>query len=228
MPSAPSRARKQRARVHPVALRGAVREAIFERILSSRLTPGSSVGEVALGKALGASRTPLREALIELQAEGLIEHDPGRGFIVPPLSAQELREVYPIIAKLDALAAELAPARDAALVERLREWNRRLALAKNTKRITADAGWHDALAAATGNERLRQALRSLRRTVQRYEVAYMSDPALVRRSVREHEAIAAALARGAGAHAARLLHAHWQDSIGRLLDLLGRTQRVRP
>ena len=84
------------------------------------------------------------------------------------------------------------------------------------------------LAAATGNERLRQALRSLRRTVQRYEVAYMSDPALVRRSVREHEAIAAALARGAGAHAARLLHAHWQDSIGRLLDLLGRTQRVRP
>jgi DNA-binding GntR family transcriptional regulator len=98
MPSAPSRARKQPARVHPVALRGAVREAIFERILSSRLTPGSSVGEVALGKALGASRTPLREALIELQAEGLIEHDPGRGFIVPPLSAQELREVYPIIA----------------------------------------------------------------------------------------------------------------------------------
>jgi DNA-binding GntR family transcriptional regulator len=197
-----------------------VREAIYQRILTADLAPGRSVGEIALGQELGASRTPLREALIELQSEGLLEHDPGRGFVVRPLTAQELRDVYPIIAALDSLAVELAPRATAMLVERLRAINTRFASAARTRRVALDTEWHDTLAGAAKNERLSAMLRTLRRVIQRYEMAYLSDEALVRRSVREHESIAAALASGDRRGAARRLREHWNGSIERLLARL--------
>jgi DNA-binding GntR family transcriptional regulator len=211
-------------RVHPTNRRPAVRKAVFERILSARLEPGHSVREVALSDDLGASRTPVREALIELQAEGLLEHDPGRGFIVPRLSERQLREIYPIIGELDGLAIELAPAHDTVLVERLGTLNDRFAGARGIGRTTADAEWHDCLASAGGNERLRDMLRTLRRIVQRYEVAYLAEEALVRRSVREHKAIAAALAAGERSKAARLLREHWSGSVARLLAVLAKSE----
>jgi len=181
------------------------------------------VREVALSEDIGASRTPVREALIELQAEGLLEHDPGRGFIVPRLSERELREIYPIIGELDSLAIELAPAHDAVLVQRLRALNGRFARARGIGRTTADAEWHDCLASGGGNERLRDLLRTLRRVVQRYEVAYLAKDTLVRRSVREHDAIATALAAGERRKAATLLREHWSGSVARLLAVLAKT-----
>jgi len=209
-------------RIHPTIRRDAVRNAVFERILSASLEPGRSVREVALSDDLGASRTPVREALIELQVQGLLEHDPGRGFIVPRLSERELREIYPIIGELDGLALELAPVHDAALVEQLGTLNDRFARARGIGRTTADAEWHDCLASAGGNARLRDMLRTLRRIVQRYEVAYLAEEALVRRSVQEHEAMAAALATGARRKAADLLREHWSGSVTRLLAVLAR------
>ena len=228
---APATPKRRRVPPRP-ALRESVRDAIFRRIVSADLPPGRSVGEVALGAELGASRTPLREALIELQSEGFLEHDPGRGFVVRPLSAGELREIYPILAVLDALTLELAPDLGPPLVAELRALNGRIASAGRTRRVVLDSEWHDCLARAGANERLRATLRSLRRAVQRYEVAYLSDEKLAQRSVREHEAIAAALERGERRKAATLLRAHWEDSIERLLAVLERestgSRRRRP
>src|SRR5688500_12867901 len=107
------------ARIHPTIRRGEVRNAVFPRILIAQLEPGHSVREAAVGDDLGASLTTVREALHEFQAQGLLEHDPGRGLIVPRLSERELREIYPISGELDGLALELAPVPDAELVERL-------------------------------------------------------------------------------------------------------------
>jgi DNA-binding GntR family transcriptional regulator len=76
-------------------------------------------------------------------------------------------------------------------------------------------------------------LRTLRRVVQRYEVAYLAEGALVRRSVREHEAIAAAVAAGERRKAAGLLREHWSGSVARLLAVLakadaGARKKARP
>ena len=210
---------RPRPRVARAALRDGVREAIYQRILRSGLEPGRSIGEIALGHELGASRTPLREALIELQSEGVLEHDPGRGFVVRPLSASELREIYPIVAALDSLAMELAPKASATLTTRLRAINARFRAASRAQRVALDTEWHDTLASGA-NDRLSAMLRTLRRVIQRYERAYMSDETLVRRSAREHETIAAALARGDRAGAARRLREHWNSSIERLIALL--------
>lgn len=220
---------RRRPRVARASLREGVREEVFRRILTSDLAPGRSVGEIALGEAIGASRTPLREALIELQGEGFLEHDPGRGFVVRPLSVAELREVYPIIAALDALAVELAPSHDPALVARLRDLNARFGAARPAKRVELDTEWHECLATAAGNARMHAMLRTLRRVVQRYEVAYLSDETLVRRSTREHEAIVVAIEAGRRAKASELLRAHWNGSIERLIAVLeaGGTGRRR-
>jgi DNA-binding GntR family transcriptional regulator len=211
---------RPRPRVARAALRDGVREAIYQRILRSGLEPGRSIGEIALGHELGASRTPLREALIELQSEGVLEHDPGRGFVVRPLSAAELREIYPIVAALDSLAVELAPKASAALTKRLRAINVRFRAASRAQRVALDTEWHDTLASAGANDRLSTVLRTLRRVIQRYERAYMSDETLVRRSAHEHETIVSALSRGDRAGAARRLREHWNGSIERLIALL--------
>jgi DNA-binding GntR family transcriptional regulator len=71
-------------------------------ILSAALPPGVRVNEVALARELGISRTPLREALFGLEREGLVISHPRRGFFVSPLDVKDAREVYPLLATLEA------------------------------------------------------------------------------------------------------------------------------
>lgn len=65
---------------------------LLERILSLQLLPGSSLDETAMGKELGVSRTPLREAMVRLAAEGLVELSPNRGGRVAPIELPQLQE----------------------------------------------------------------------------------------------------------------------------------------
>src|SRR4028119_956924 len=87
-----------------VPLREQVHHAIIGRILREELAPGARLSDSALAGELGVSRTPVREALLRLEREGFLEVDVGRGFFVKPLSAGEVREVYPILWTLEVLA----------------------------------------------------------------------------------------------------------------------------
>src|SRR3569623_316123 len=87
-------------------IRERLETALREMVVTGALEPGGKLNERVLAGRLGASRTPLREALLQLEREGLIRSDLRRGFTVEPLSAQEVREVYPMNACLDCLAVE--------------------------------------------------------------------------------------------------------------------------
>ena len=78
-------------------LREQVHRAIVGRILREDLAPGARISDSVLAQELGVSRTPVREALLRLEREGFLDVDVGRGFFVKPLSAGEVREVYPIL-----------------------------------------------------------------------------------------------------------------------------------
>ena len=80
-------------------------------ILSWRLTPGQVLGEVDLSERLGISRTPVREALSRLTADGLTEPHNGRGVVVSAVSTDAVRALYELRDTLDCRAAELAAAR---------------------------------------------------------------------------------------------------------------------
>ena len=86
-------------------------ELIRDAILDGRLAPGKRLKEEQLAKDLGISRTPVREALLLLQAEGLIESVPNRGAIVRAYSSKELVDMYDLRALLESYAARRAATR---------------------------------------------------------------------------------------------------------------------
>lgn len=101
-------------------LRQQVLEALRRAIVSGRLAPGERLTERALIEMMGVSRTVIREALRQIESEGLIEIIPNKGPVVRKLSAEEARDLYRIRAVLEGLAARLfAENASGALVEEL-------------------------------------------------------------------------------------------------------------
>jgi DNA-binding GntR family transcriptional regulator len=92
---------------HAAPLRQQVLEALRRAIVSGRLAPGQRLTERALIEMLGVSRTVIREALRQIEAEGLVEIIPNKGPVVRKLSATEAKDLYRIRAVLEGLAARL-------------------------------------------------------------------------------------------------------------------------
>lgn len=90
-------------------LRDDVQKEILARLIDRRLAPGSRVNESHLSAELGVSRTPLREAMLGLEAAGFLGSDVGRGFLIPPLIATPFLECQQILARLAPLALSLTP-----------------------------------------------------------------------------------------------------------------------
>lgn len=90
------------------SLGGRVFQQIRDDILNGRYRQGDELTEAALGKALGVSRTPVREALRQLALEGLVENIPNRGSFVTGISDQDVEDIYMIRSKLEGLCARLA------------------------------------------------------------------------------------------------------------------------
>ena len=90
-------------------LRADVQREIRERILDGRLAAGTRLNEAHLSAEMGISRTPLREAMLGLEAAGFLGSALARGFHVPALSATEFRDTGAILARLESHALEISP-----------------------------------------------------------------------------------------------------------------------
>lgn len=178
-----------------------VQDAILSRIVDGSLEPGAFVREEEVGAALAVSRTPVREALARLAADGVLERLPHRGYRVPPDSFARLLELYPIISSLEVLAGRLAFAQAAsddvvalrALNERMRRATRR---GDTTAAIDLNNRFHAYIAELAGNERLSMLLDDLRQPLRRLEGWYYADEERAERSAAEHDALLDALVRG--------------------------------
>ena len=207
--------------------RVAARAALVERALAGALGPGERVNESRLAAELGLSRTPLREALLQLEGEGWVRAEPNRGFVVRELSAEEARELYPVLWTLEGLAVRESGGLAATLAGEMRRLNARLARAARqpVRALALDRRWHETLLSLCPNRRLLALVRAERRLVERYERLYMSRPELVPRSVAQHEAVIAALEAGDFDAAAARLEDNWRFGLERLLLELGRGKR---
>jgi len=98
---------------------------IQSRVLSGEITSGTRLRQESLATEFGVSRTPVREALRQLQASGLVTVEPNRGAVVRGPSVRDIREAYAVRAELEGLAAELAaPHLEDAQLDQLREAER--------------------------------------------------------------------------------------------------------
>ena len=200
-------------RVVHSSLHAEVADRLRERIFDGALEPGTFLDEVALADELGISRTPLREALKVLTAEGLVRHEPRRGCFVAEVTEQDLDEIFPVIALLEGRCAHEAAlnATDADL-EALEDLHARLARHARARRINdyyeANYAIHEAVIALAGNRWLAQAIADLRKILRLARQQQLHAPGRLEQSLSEHMAVFAALkARDAqGAEAAMRTH----------------------
>lgn len=194
-------------------------QTVRDLILKGELAAGARIIESAVCEQLGVSRTPMREALFRLEQEGLVRQDAAKGFSVMPLTAREVREIYPIIWTLEVLALKLCEGnRD---LDKLRDANRRLNESATAEaRHESDDEWHCALVDGCRNVRLLRQIDVLKQAAHRYELAYMRHCGKVGASVTHHTEIVEALEQNDINKAVLLLEEHWRFGMNTLLDWL--------
>lgn len=195
-------------------------DAVREMILDGRLPPGERINEVHLAAALGVSRTPLREGLRLLAAEGALDAAPNYGFFVRPLTVEDFEQIYDIRPILDPEALRLAGIPDKARLARLEKLNARLCAASGALAVDLDDEWHRELLAHCPNRALVDLIMSVARRTRRYEIALMREQKNVAQTNADHSRILKALKRGDLDAACAALKANMQSGKGPILDWL--------
>lgn len=198
-------------------LRTQLRDLLLERILDGDLAPGEQISLGELADEWDVSRTPLREALLTLEEEGLVTSQRGKGFYVWELSAVEAVNLYQIAGGLERLAVRTTGSVDQDAVRRMREANDRLreVQGKPQEMIRWDGRFHHELVRRTTNEDLLAMIQGVRNRLYRYrfygyEYVTTHDLDEKRVSVDEHEEIVDYLKDGSLERAASMLEAHWE------------------
>lgn len=195
------------------ALYQEVAERLRERIFAHELLPGAWVDEQALAESFGISRTPMREALKVLAAEGLVTLRPRRGCYVTEVSEQDLDEIFPVLALLEGRSAfEAAAKAGAADLRRLEAIHDRLeksAAAGDVERFfDANQAFHQALQDLAGNRWLNQAIDDLRKVLKLVRRHSLRVEGRMAESLEEHRAVMGAIRFQDPAAAERAMHAH--------------------
>jgi DNA-binding GntR family transcriptional regulator len=185
---------------HRPSTRGWVYDVLRERILTGQLAPGEPLVASKLALSVGASRTPVREALLRLVADGLVVETPA-GTVVKQLAEDEILEIYEVRIHLEALAARLAAAnltpRYLAQIEAIHE--KFVAAAREPE---PDVDWlaatnielHRAICQAARNTLLTEFLSRIHDVVGRFRNTTFRRPGRLQEAVAEHEQLVSAIA----------------------------------
>lgn len=218
-------------RVVQSSLHDEVAAQLRERIFAGELPPGTFLDEVRLAQEMSISRTPLREALKVLTAEGLVRHEPRRGCFVNEVTEQDLDEIFPVIGLLEGRCAyEAAQHASDTDLEALDVLHQKLAKHARARRINeyyeANFAIHEAIIRLADNRWLASVIADLRKILRLARLQQLHAPGRLDQSLSEHLAVFAALkARDAdGAEAAMRTHLQRQREA---LRELARAQRSR-
>jgi DNA-binding GntR family transcriptional regulator len=171
-----------------------------------------------MASQLGVSRTPVREALLRLAREGVLDADMGRGFSVRALDATEMREAGAILSGLEGLALGLSDEIPADRLASLGTIDRQLAGIRGDpdRCIDLDEQWHRTLLQGCPNQRLLSMISILWQVPRRYMRAYLREAGHVSLSTQHHARIIEALRRNDRDTAVQRFSHHWQRGIEEL------------
>jgi DNA-binding GntR family transcriptional regulator len=201
----------------PVPSSERVYQTLKHRILAGMLEPGMRLVELQLANEFSVSRTPVREALKRLTAEGLIRVDVVRGIVVSDVDARELEEIFVVREVLDGLAARLAAGRVSStdltklhlLMDMMRDSVR---TGQWEGMVQANIKFHDVLHQAAGNERLRHLTRNLLDFVRRFSMEAFASQERAAEVLAEHEEIIRALEARDGDLAEKVARRHVESA----------------
>ncbi len=182
------------APIFPLALYEEVAERLRQRIYCRELKPGEWIDERALCEHYRISRTPLREALKVLHAEQLVKLVPRRGCFVRELSAEELDQIFPVMALLEGRCAYEAVLKagpsDLQRLEALHSELEHYAAANDIDRYyERNYAFHEAVQRLAGNQWLERAITGLRKVLRLARHRQLRAPGRLQASLQEHRAI---------------------------------------
>ncbi|MDH0373257.1 GntR family transcriptional regulator [Comamonas aquatica] len=193
-----------------------VAELIRQRIYSRELEPGSWIDEMKMAEAFGISRTPLREALKVLAAEGLVTMKVRRGAYVTEVSEKDLRDVYHLLSLLESdAAATVAEQATAAQLEQLQMLHQELeaAVADADQFFRVNEAFHMQLLALCDNRFLSQVVADLRKVMKLNRHQSLFKRGRIEDSLQEHAAIVQALSQRNPAAARQAMHTHFANGL---------------
>lgn len=197
-------------------------------ICSNRLPPDFRATEPEMAARLGMSRTPVREAMIRLEVEGLVELVPRRGMRVLPIRADDMRDIYEILTALEpdaaaALARRRPDAQTLAPLSRAMAAMEEALEAEDLDRwAEADNAYHQTLLALHGNRRLSAIVAGMYEQAHRARIFTVRLRPLPIRSTEEHRAILHHLMQGDGDAVFALFRDHRRRAGAELVEILTR------
>lgn len=193
------------------------------RLFAGLLGAAGTATPAEVAARAGVSPEAAAETLSALEREGLLESMPEGAYRAARLDSGELRELYPAVLLLEAIAVRDTPEYGAEYLEGLRAANAELrAAADSTAASRADDTFHRRLTAECGNARLLAVLDPVRRALMPYERVYMDSPERRERSAAQHDEIIAALAGGDHEAASRLVRRNFTTALPELTAELDR------
>ena len=194
---------------------------IRDDILSGNYTPGEELKEATLGKQLGVSRTPVREALRQLDLEGLVEIAPNRGAKVIGISRKDVEDIYHMRARLEGLAARKAA--EQIKEEELAELEEVILLSEfhvkkleSKQMVRLDGRFHEIMYRASGSRMLEHVLTDFLHNVKMARSHSVKTEHRAQESVKEHKRILEAIRQRDGDLAEQLANEHIQHVIENL------------
>ncbi|MEM8796914.1 MAG: GntR family transcriptional regulator [Pseudomonadota bacterium] len=202
-----------------------------ELIVEGALTPGHKVPERALCEQFGVSRTPMREALKVLAADGLVTLEPNRGAWVTAVTLEELEEVFPVMGALEALSGELAAERITdAEIDGVRRHHQEMVDAylrrDRAPYFRANQAIHEAILEAARNKTLSTQYRGLAVRIRRARYLANMTEERWRNAVAEHEEILEALEARDGPRLAEILKRHLKNKFNTVRDWISSQSEI--
>lgn len=202
------------------------REAAFEKIkeaiIKGHFKPGEKLVEQTLAQEMGVSRTPVREAIRRLEAEGFVVSIPRKGVVVSRADKEEIVQLYSIRAELEGLAARWAI--ENADEDDMRKLDEAISRMEETAAsgdldgvVQSNALFHDAIAQASKSRILCTLLKTLQDNIQRFRFQSLHLPGRPEAALAEHKEIVAAIKEKKAEEADRLLKEHLQNACAAAL-----------
>lgn len=205
------------------SLRGRVYSIIRDKILSGDYHEGEELRENTVATELGVSRTPVREALRQLELEGLVSIIPNKGASVTGITMKDIHDIYTIRSYLEGLCARWAcenitNAQIEALEEIIYLSDFHARRSHFEQMVELDNSFHDLIYKASGSKILNHVLSDFHQYVERVRKITLSRPYRAEQSSKEHAAIVEALKKRDGDLAEALAHEHMKNTIQNLTE----------
>jgi DNA-binding GntR family transcriptional regulator len=188
-----------------------------EQILSGQIAPQQRLIETKIAQEIGTSRTPVREALHNLEVEGLIESIPRVGYRVKFLNPMEVEEICAIRATIEGMAADWAMNKAPGklvpeLKKNIAQSEKVIAQGAVKAFVELDAQFHESIARLSGSQRLLELAQTLRRHMLRYRIESIYTLDNVRRAIDGHKGILQAIEKADRPGVGRAINAHLEQS----------------